>query len=226
MNTITFNDVELHLQEHSQHEFLLSNKEVATGYATSIQSLAQAKKNNSDELLENKHWIRLEVQTKGGKQKVIHWTKKGIVRLGFFIKSENAKKFRDWAEDYIVNTTQPQPTHHQIIGYKSQLSQRNKRIEFLEGQVATLQKMSENTTIETPVKVMELIDKGLKYDELNEKYKALDTQYSMFKIMGNEALNKIKNLQEQMNGAIPYLDNVLNNGMQRDKQLGWKPIES
>ena len=68
-----------------------------------IQSLAQAKKNNEDELTEGKHWLRLEVQTKGGKQKVIHWTKKGIVRLGFFIKSENAKKFRDWAEDYIVN---------------------------------------------------------------------------------------------------------------------------
>jgi len=48
----------------------------------------------------------------------------------------------------------------------------------------------------------------------------------MFKLMGNEALNKIKNLQEQMIGAIPYLDNVLNNGMQRDKLLGWKPVEN
>jgi len=121
---------------------------------------------------------------------------------------------------------QPQPTHHQIIGYKSQLSQRNKKIKFLEGQVTTLQKMSENLLTRTPDNVMELIDKGLKYDELNEKYKALDTQYSMFKLMGNEALNKIKNLQEQMIGAIPYLDNVLNNGMQRDKLLGWKPCEA
>ena len=144
---------------------------------------------------------------------------------------ENNEKGRE-ARRYFIEVdkqfrnNQPQPTHHQIIGYKSQLSQKNKQIEFLKGQVKTLQKMNENTTIETPVKVMELIDKGLKYDELNEKYKALDTQYSMFKIMGNEALNKIKNLQEQMNGAIPYLDNVLNNGMQRDKQLGWKPIES
>jgi len=202
MSNITFNNVELHLQEHQQYEFLLSNKEVALGYGVTANSLNKHKSEHSDELLESKHWIRLEVQTKGGKQKVIHWTKKGIVRLGFFIKSENAKKFRDWAEDYIVNTTQPQPTHHQIIGYKSQLSQRNKKIEFLEGQVVTLQKMSENLLSRTPDNVMELIDKGLKYDELNEKYKALDTQYSMFKLMGNEALNKIKNLQEQMIGAI------------------------
>ncbi|MEA1917406.1 MAG: hypothetical protein U9N42_07730 [Campylobacterota bacterium] len=107
MSNITFNNVELNLQEHPQHEFLLSNKEVALGYGTSIQSLAQAKRNNTDELIENKHFIRLHVETNGGKQKVIHWTKKGIVRLGFFIKSQQAKEFRDWAEDYIVNDKQP-----------------------------------------------------------------------------------------------------------------------
>jgi len=101
---ITFQETPLHLIEDTRHEFLLSNKEVALGYGTTIQSLNQAKRNNETELIEGKHWLKLEVQTKGGKQKVIHWTKKGIVRLGFFIKSENAKKFRDWAEDYIVNT--------------------------------------------------------------------------------------------------------------------------
>jgi len=127
-----------------------------------------------------------------------------------------------------------------INGYKSQIVQHNKKIDFLEDQVATLQKMHETNidksktllseieepiNYEAPQRVMELIDKGLKYDELNEKYKALDTQYSMFKIMGNEALNKIKYMQEQMSGAIPYLDNVLNNGMERDNRLGWKPVE-
>ena len=35
--------------------------------------------------------------------KQILWTKRGIVRLGFFIKSERAKMFRDWAEDLVVN---------------------------------------------------------------------------------------------------------------------------
>ncbi len=119
MHTITFHNTELHLQEHPQHEFLLSNKEVALGYGTTIQSLAQAKKNNKNELIEGKHWLRLEVQTKGGKQKVIHWTKKGIVRLGFFIKSENAKKFRDWAEDYIVNGTNQNKLYGRIGGLET-----------------------------------------------------------------------------------------------------------
>ena len=32
----------------------------------------------------------------------IMWTKAGVVRLGFFIKSERAKLFRDWAENLIL----------------------------------------------------------------------------------------------------------------------------
>lgn len=30
------------------------------------------------------------------------WTKRGIVRLGFFIRSEQAKLFRNWAEELII----------------------------------------------------------------------------------------------------------------------------
>ena len=172
MNTITFNDVELHLQEHQQHEFLLSNKEVALGYGITANSINKHKSEHSDELLENKHWIRLEVQTKGGKQKVIHWTKKGIVRLGFFIKSENAKKFRDWAEDYIVNTTQPQhPTHHQIIGYKSQLSQKNNKLKELEKENAMLQAKLEQAL--TPDSIWNMVNDGLKYRKLKHQIKEL-----------------------------------------------------
>lgn len=100
---ITFNDTPLHLVEDAQHEFLLTNKEVALGYGTNTQNIAHTKKRNYKALIEGKHYILLEAQTKGGKQRVIHWTKRGIVRLGFFIKSEKAEQFRDWAEDFIVN---------------------------------------------------------------------------------------------------------------------------
>jgi len=107
----TFNNTSLNIVEDSNHEFLLSNKEVALAYGTNTQNLAHTKKRNSKALIQGKHFLLIEVQTKGGKQKVIHWTKRGIVRLGFFVKSEKAEQFRDWAEDYIVNTQQaiPQP---------------------------------------------------------------------------------------------------------------------
>jgi len=102
---ITVLDKTLHLVEDTQHEFLLSNKEVALGYGVAQSTLRSNFNNHKDELIEGKHWTRLHVKTNGGMQRVIHWTKKGIVRLGFFIKSKQAKEFRDWAEDYIVNPT-------------------------------------------------------------------------------------------------------------------------
>ena len=43
-NIITFNNAELHLQEHTQHEFLLSNKEVALGYGIKLHTLTTHKK--------------------------------------------------------------------------------------------------------------------------------------------------------------------------------------
>lgn len=103
MQLVTFNNSTLHVEENKSHEFLLNNNEVAIGYGVKINQLTQAKNNHKDELTEGKHWIHLHVKTNGGMQRVIHWTKKGIVRLGFFIKSKQAKEFRDWAEDYIVN---------------------------------------------------------------------------------------------------------------------------
>jgi len=131
MQIITFHDTQLHLQPDEQHEFLLTNKEVALGYGTNIQNLAHTKNNNSDELIENKHWIRKTVKTNGGKQKVIHWTKKGIVRLGFFIKSQQAKKFRDWAEDYIIYKKADISNPHQIAGYKGMITKQKNEIKKL-----------------------------------------------------------------------------------------------
>ena len=170
MNIITFNNVELNLQPHQQHEFLLTNKEVALGYGITQVTLRSHISKNQTEFIENKHWLRLEVQTNGGKQKVIHWTKKGIVRLGFFIKSKNAKEFRDWAEDYIVNTpTQPQqPTHHQILGYKSQLSQHRKKIAQLEAKIMQLQ--DHDVIASTVVRALQTADK---YKKLQHQVKEL-----------------------------------------------------
>lgn len=138
MQLTTFKNTTLHVKESSTHEFLLSNSEVALGYGVKQQTISDHKnKLHKDELQEGKHWIRLHVKTAGGMQHVIHWTKKGIVRLGFFIKSKQAKAFRDWAEDYIVN-----PRNHispqSIAGYKSQLTRKNNEISKLKQRLGDL----------------------------------------------------------------------------------------
>jgi prophage antirepressor-like protein len=112
MQVIKFENEEIEVIENIEFEFLLSNSEVAKGYGVQERVIREHKSNHKDELIENKHFINItpknahlfgiilppKVRTK------TYWTKRGVVRLGFFIKSERAKRFRDWAEDLILQT--------------------------------------------------------------------------------------------------------------------------
>jgi len=66
---------------------------------------------------------------------------------------------------------QPQPTHHQINGYKSQLSQHNSKIRELEKQNALLQAKLENAL--TPDSIWNIVNDGLKYREAKKQVKEL-----------------------------------------------------
>ncbi len=90
---------------NSEHEFLMSTKEVANGYDTSEYVIRRSKLDHSHELIEGKHFVKgvsFSHTLKNAQPHKIFWTKRGIVRLGFFIKSERAKLFRDWAEELII----------------------------------------------------------------------------------------------------------------------------
>lgn len=53
-----------------------------------------------DELEEGKHFIEGVTDSHSStNQKKTMWTKRGVIRLGFFIKTPMAKEFRDWAEE-------------------------------------------------------------------------------------------------------------------------------
>jgi prophage antirepressor-like protein len=97
-------DVQLNFLLDDRHEFLLTTKEVALGYGVNTTTIRRHKQNQSDELVKSKHWVVQSMNTPGGIQNQTLWTKRGIIRLGFFIKSERAKKFRDWCEDLIINS--------------------------------------------------------------------------------------------------------------------------
>lgn len=92
-------------------EFLMTTSEVAKGYGVSPNTLRRHKMEHIDELDSGKHFISSVQKTNARCKSVDYlqskqtlWTKRGIIRLGFFIKSERAKMFRDWAEDLVVNT--------------------------------------------------------------------------------------------------------------------------
>ena len=105
-----------------QHEFLMTTREVAAGYGVSDWRLRIHKENHPDELLEGKHFLGnvniIHAATPGSSRGTL-WTKRGIVRLGFFIRSERARLFRDWAEDLVLAVVdkpaaQPVPSGRRI----------------------------------------------------------------------------------------------------------------
>ena len=101
------------MQPDETHEWLLSSKDVAEGYGLSAGGVRKTKERYADELVEGKHYLNVtkrHAQNVTGNSKarsVTMWTKKGVVRLGFLIKTPLAKQFRDWAEDFIINSSEP-----------------------------------------------------------------------------------------------------------------------
>lgn len=99
---IQFQDINLDVIPDKSHEWLLETDLVANGYGVKASSIRSQKSRHAKELKENKHYTT--VANCNGGEPTTYWTKKGIVRLGFFIKSDKAEQFRDWAEDLIVKT--------------------------------------------------------------------------------------------------------------------------
>ena len=71
------------------YEFLLTTKEVAKGFGCVQNTIRQSKKANAKELVLNKHYLEARDEKN---RRITKWTKKGIVRLGFLIKSEKARR--------------------------------------------------------------------------------------------------------------------------------------
>ncbi|MCU0443424.1 MAG: GIY-YIG nuclease family protein [Microscillaceae bacterium] len=115
---VKFEELSLEVWASPEHEWLMETALVAKGYEIGEKAIHNHKSRNSEEFIEGKHfivendknpisselvethkmWVSTNLQIKR-----IFWTKRGVIRLGFFIKSKKAKLFRDWAEDLIIN---------------------------------------------------------------------------------------------------------------------------
>ena len=97
----------LQLRKDKKHDWVMPTKDVAAGYGVSESVIRSHKERHADELLEGKHFISVPNRDANPRAGIPHsftiWTKRGVMRLGFFIKSEPAKKFRDWAEEFILS---------------------------------------------------------------------------------------------------------------------------
>nr|DAR76799.1 MAG TPA: N BRO family, N-terminal domain [Caudoviricetes sp.] len=77
---------------------------VSKRYGVSKQTIIDHKRNHADEIIDGVHFVYELVDTNGGKQEVLKWTLRGIIKLGMFIRSKEAKYFRLWAEQELEKT--------------------------------------------------------------------------------------------------------------------------
>ena len=98
---------------NNQHQFLMKTQQVADGYGISPYTIRRHSMEHSLELVEGKHFVKgvsILNTLPNAQPHQVFWTKRGVVRLGFFIKSERAKLLRDWAEDFIIEKLTQQTT--------------------------------------------------------------------------------------------------------------------
>lgn len=106
---IPFEQSVVHPAADPVHGWTLTTSEVAEGFGVSDEAIRSAKTRHIGELQMGKHWLPLQIATGDGSRVATAWTKRGVVRLGFFITSERAKRFRDWAEDLVIGELVPTP---------------------------------------------------------------------------------------------------------------------
>ncbi|HHU96821.1 MAG: hypothetical protein QM237_10965 [Bacteroidota bacterium] len=110
------------------HEYLMTTKEVAKGYGVTEYAIRKNKLSLSNELVEGKHFEIAVTIGNGGlniPHNAILWTKRGIVRLGFTMRSERAKLFRDWAEELIIAVDEHREVCATVPARKRSTAKRN-----------------------------------------------------------------------------------------------------
>ncbi|WP_315508595.1 hypothetical protein [Campylobacter showae] len=148
---------------------------VAERYGTTTINVRAHKRLHADEIVEGIHFIT--EQNKFGVNE-IKWTLRGIIKLGMFIRSNESKAFRIWAERELekiilkqaqeyaqtrarnlaladkVNSLEAcaikdaKDRQNQINGYKSQISQHNALIASLKTELAKRGKIYDAEVIE------------------------------------------------------------------------------
>lgn len=115
---VAFNDLNLEISEY-QDTWSLSDKQVAQGFGVTQNAVKQQRCKGATEYREGVHYYYKDMYHDGkgnltdapvsnphggqNSQKMVFWTKKGIITLGFKLEeTPQTILFRDWASDYIL----------------------------------------------------------------------------------------------------------------------------
>jgi hypothetical protein len=91
--------VTVNLLPDDKHEFLMTEQDVAKGYSVTVEVIKGCMYHHTMEFVKGKHFLSHSPEDS------VMWTKRGVVRLGFFIDGPKAKTFRDMIEDLQLSPT-------------------------------------------------------------------------------------------------------------------------
>lgn len=109
---VRFEEVDLVVVPDAEHVWLLSTSEVEQGFHVPAGTIRSVKSRDESELVEGKHFVNVLVNSNVApgyglppSRPRTMWTKRGVVRLGFLLTGERARRFRDFAEDLVITSS-------------------------------------------------------------------------------------------------------------------------
>jgi len=209
MKIITIADIQVKASEDNT----LPTAEVANIYGVTSQSIREHKRKHADELLENQHFI---IRKNHLNKPAIYWTLEGVYMLGFFIKSDRAKKYRkavakllkEIKQGNIQLRLQPNLLGEYDEKLITELIKRSDIVRGYQGQIKALE--NELAEKQSKIKNLELEIKNLKHknaqiisqipkifaQEISLLERMLDDYYQVMKIEIEHNLKHIKETDE------------------------------
>jgi len=112
---VEFQDVELHFIVDEKHQWLITLKELSLAFDVPLNKIIEVQSEHEADLVEGKHFIFDSIESKywDDKTKRLLWTKKGVMRLAFWLNNARVIDAIDFFEELQFNAVQKE-THEKI----------------------------------------------------------------------------------------------------------------
>ena len=104
ISLVVTKDLKVTLKPDSNHEFLMSTKDVANGFGVTTVAIRSIKLDHKNEFIEGKHFVSNVAISNGDLRttRSTGWSRGGILRLAFYIRGEQGRIFRDCIENVVM----------------------------------------------------------------------------------------------------------------------------
>ncbi len=133
----SFDDKKLVITKVSEHEFYMTLDQVANALEVNENTIMMQLNRNASEYQENVHWGTITYRDSMGRsrdKRILY--KRGVIRISMFIRSEVAKRFRQWVEDLVIDLSTGEkyigtPGMSSLLQLKEQMIQQQQILEHI-----------------------------------------------------------------------------------------------